>query len=145
MGTKGRVLGISHLGLAQPTAERLRFVLEEVLGIACTGSESVPSEGVEVTFFAPGGGAPRLEVVVPVTADAAIQRFLDKRGPGLHHLALEVDDLQAVSEKVAAAGLSLIYDTPRRGAHGSLINFIHPRDTGGVLLELWQRIETETL
>ncbi len=139
MADEGRVIGIAHLGIAQPQAEKLRFVLSEVLGIACTGSEKVPSEGVEVVFFKPGGSAPTLEVVVPLGEDTAVKRFLDKRGPGLHHLALEVNDLKAISDKVKAAGLTLLYDEPQQGAHGSLIQFIHPRDTGGVLIELWQR------
>jgi methylmalonyl-CoA/ethylmalonyl-CoA epimerase len=81
-------------------------------------------------------GGQRVELVEPVGADSPVTKFLEKRGPGIHHLAWRVDDLVAAIARVKAAGLQMIHETPRPGSHGTKIAFIHPKSTGGVLMEL---------
>ena len=86
----------------------------------------------------PDDAGPRVQLLAPATPESAIARFLDRHGPGLQQLAYTVRDVEAASAALRARGLRLLYDTPRRGTAGSRINFVHPKDAGGVLVELVQ-------
>ncbi len=126
---------IDHLGIAVKSLDAALAFYGGVLGIQAAPRETVPGEKVNVAMLARGG--PRLELLEPAGADSPIGRFLEKRGEGLHHVALVVDDLAAAVERLTAAGARLLNE-PRRGAGGHLYVFIHPASTGGVLLELIQ-------
>lgn len=97
--------------------------------------ESVPAQKVEVALLSLGGGA-RLELLFSTDPEGPVGRYLAKRGPGIHHLALAVEDLGAELQRLQAAGAMLIDSQPRPGSHGSRVAFVHPRSAGGVLLEL---------
>lgn len=155
---------IDHLGIAVPNlAEALAFYAD-VLGMTVanqetvsdgqslsklsrkrerpytTRHESVPSEKVNVAMLPAGDGnsAPRIELLEPTHTDSVIAKFIKKRGPGLHHIALRVDDLTASVERLKSSGATLLNE-PRQGAGGHLYVFVHPQSTGGVLIELIQR------
>jgi len=126
---------IDHLGIAVKSLDAALQFYTGVLGIEAAPRENVAGEKVNVAMLPCGG--PRLELLEPAGADSPIGRFLEKRGEGLHHVALLVDDLAAAVERLTAAGARLLNE-PRRGAGGHLYVFIHPASTGGVLLELIQ-------
>jgi methylmalonyl-CoA epimerase len=126
---------IDHLGIAVHSLDAALKFYEEVLGIGAVQRETVAAEKVNVAMLPVGG--PRLELLEPTEPESAIGRFLEKRGEGLHHVALLVPDLTAAVERLKTAGARLINE-PRRGAGGHLYVFVHPASTGGVLLELIQ-------
>ncbi len=128
---------LDHVGIAvQDPRAAVAFFCEQ-LGLPQTAVETVEAQGVRVQFL--GSGEARLELLEPLAADTPVGRFLDKRGPGLHHVALVVDDLDGRLHALAAAGVRLIDTTPRTGAGGARIAFVHPASTGGVLVELKER------
>lgn len=128
-------LELDHIGIAVPSvAEGARFY--EALGLALEGVEEVAEQQVRVGFLPLGGT--RLELLEPTSPSSPIARFLDSRGPGLHHLCVKVDDIRAAMGRLAAAGYRLLSDEPQAGAHGCQVCFVHPKSTGGVLLELSQ-------
>jgi methylmalonyl-CoA epimerase len=131
---------IDHLGIAVPNLVQALAFYEGQLGMAAASKEAVPSEQVNVAMLPAGEGnaAPRIELLEPTGSDSVIAKFVAKRGPGLHHIALKVDDLQASVDRLKASGARLLNE-PREGAGGHLYVFVHPQSTGGVLLELIQR------
>lgn len=104
------------------------------IGLPEEGREDVPSQATRVAMFPVGES--RIELVHPMSEDSAIAKHLSKRGAGIHHICFEVDDLRAEMERLKASGLRFTSDEPSPGAHGSLVAFVHPKSTGGVLLEL---------
>lgn len=130
--------GLNHLGIAVPSIAAARPFYEEVLGAIYEGEEVVDEQQVRVAFFRLGddASAARWELLEPTSPDSPIAKFLEKRGPGLHHTAYTVDDIAASLAAAEAAGLRLIDRVPRRGAHGAEIAFLHPSSTGGMLIEL---------
>jgi len=130
---------LAHLGIAVTAhAEALRF-WRDLLGLPLEHVEHVPGDGVNVAMLRLGTGAGSIELLQPDPGENPVGRFIGKRGAGIHHVALEVDDLPALFERLKAAGVRLIDAAPRPGAHGSTVCFVHPASTGGVLLELVQR------
>ena len=129
-----RILSLDHIGLA--VADSAAATFWQALGLPCEGRESVASEAVDVAFFPVG--ATRLELLEPLGAEGAVQKFLANRGEGVHHLCFAVDDLRELLSQLAAAGVELVNAEPRPGAEGSLVAFIHPRAAHGVLVELRQ-------
>jgi methylmalonyl-CoA epimerase len=126
---------IDHLGIAVRSLDvALRFY-EEQLGMKVSLRETVAQEKVNLAMLPVGG--PHIELLEPSEPDSAIGRFLEKRGEGLHHVALKVPDLAGTVERLKASGARLLNE-PRQGAGGHLYVFIHPASTGGVLLELIQ-------
>ena len=131
-------ISIDHLGIAvKSLPEALSFY--EMLGLRASQSETVAVEKVNVAMLP--AGESRMELLEPSAPDSPIAKFLEKRGPGLHHVALRVPDLNAAVERLRASGVRLLNE-PRPGAGGSLYVFIHPASTGGVLMELIQESET---
>ena len=132
---------IDHLGIAvRSIAEASRFY-QEVLGFEPAGVEDVPGEKVRVAFF--HVGQVRVELLEPMADDSPIARFLEQRGPGLHHVAYRVEDLTATVAALKSAGVRLMDETPHDGARGMRIVFAHPGSTGGVLTEFCQPAPAE--
>ena len=127
---------IDHLGIAVHSIEQASRFYRDVLGLKPRGIEEVPEQKVRTAFFEIG--EVRIELVEPTADGSPIARHLEKRGPGLHHVAYLVDDLPAMLTALKAAGVKLIDESPRHGAHGMKIAFVHPAGTGGVLTELCQ-------
>jgi methylmalonyl-CoA epimerase len=131
---------IDHLGIAVSSLTQALAFYEGQLGMSVAHRETVAAEEVHVAMLPAGEGsrAPRIELLEPTAAGSVIARFIEKRGPGLHHIALKVDDLNASVDRLKSAGARLLNE-PRPGAGGHLYVFVHPQSTGGVLLELIQR------
>ncbi len=127
---------INHLGIAVHSLDEAEPFYRDVLGMRSSGREEVVDQAVRVAFF--DLGESRIELLEPTSADGPVGRFLAQRGPGLHHVAYECDNLELELARLAASGVRLIDHQPRRGAHGMLIAFIHPKESGGVLTELCQ-------
>jgi methylmalonyl-CoA/ethylmalonyl-CoA epimerase len=129
---------IDHLGIAvRSIAEGRAFY--EALGLHVEAIEEVPQEGVRVALIPCGDS--RIELLEPTTPDSPIAKFLEKRGPGLHHLCLASDDVRADDGRLRAGGYQVLRPEPTRGAGGCWVQFVHPKSAGGVLLELAQEPE----
>ena len=127
---------INHLGIAVKSLDAAIPFYRDQLGMTFEGTEEVAEQKVKVAFLQIGES--RIELLEPTADDSPIAKFLEKKGEGVHHTAYEVDDIDAVLADLKAKGIRLIDETPRRGAHNSLIAFIHPKATGGVLTEICQ-------
>ncbi|MFM8392850.1 MAG: methylmalonyl-CoA epimerase [Acidobacteriota bacterium] len=131
------IRSLGHLGLAVSSIdEALRF-WRDALGLELKEVETVPDQGVRVAMLPVGES--RVELLEALQPDSPVGKFLERRGPGLHHLCLEVTDLPATLGRLRNAGIRLIDEEPRPGAGGALVAFVHPASTGGVLLELTQK------
>ena len=130
------VLKVDHIGIAvKNLAQSARFY--EMLGIQSTGSEVVAEQKVKVSFFPVGDS--EIELLESTSPDGPIARYIEKNGEGIQHLALRVDNIEAALGELKAKGVRLIDEKPRYGAGGAKIAFVHPKSTGGILLELSQR------
>jgi len=129
VGTK-----VDHIGVAVPDLERALGVWRDVLGLELQDIEVVPDQKVKVAKLRAGESV--IELLEPTEEDSPVGRFLVRSGGGIHHICLEVEDLEAALEAFAAKGLRLIDEKPRCGAGGHRIAFVHPKSMGGVLLEL---------
>ncbi|MDI3538641.1 MAG: methylmalonyl-CoA/ethylmalonyl-CoA epimerase [Bacillota bacterium] len=128
---------VDHIGIAVANLKEALKFYEETLGIKCTGVEEVAEQKVR-TAFLPVGDT-EIELLESTDPAGTIARFIEKRGEGIHHIALRVDGIEAALEKMKAAGIRLLDEVPRPGAGGARIAFLHPKDTGGVLIELTER------
>jgi methylmalonyl-CoA epimerase len=127
---------IDHLGIAVRSLDAALHFYQQQLGFTVTGRETVEQEKVNVAMLP--AGESRIELLEPTTPDSVIAKFIDKRGEGLHHVALKVPDLAATVDRLKSNGARLLND-PRPGAGGHIYVFVHPSSTGGVLLELIQQ------
>jgi methylmalonyl-CoA/ethylmalonyl-CoA epimerase len=125
--------GIDHVGIAVTSIEEARKIYE-ALGLAVEAVEEVPQEGVRVALIPCGES--RIELLEPTREDSPIARFLERRGPGLHHLCLATDDIRADDQRLRDSGHQVLRPEPTRGAGGCWVQFVHPKSAGGVLLEL---------
>jgi len=125
---------ISHIGIAVASIEQAAPFYRDVLGMEFEGTEVVAEQKVKVAFFVVGES--RIELLEPTADDSPVAKFLDKNGPGVHHVAYEVDDLEQRLAALKAEGVRLIDEAPRTGAHNTRIAFMHPKASGGVLTEL---------
>lgn len=125
---------LHHVGIAVESIDEALVLYEDALGIPAVKRVEVPAEKVNVAMLPVGD--PRIELVEATSPDSPVARFLTRRGPGIHHIALEVQDLDATVERLKASGRRLVSDEIRRGAEGYRYVFVHPSDAGGVLLEL---------
>jgi len=130
------VSGLHHVAIVVPSIEEARKTYVDVLGFTAGEVEHVADQKVDVLVCS--AGEQRVELVQPASDDSPVTKFLAKRGGGLHHLAYRVEDLEDALARLKAAGLRLIDEAPRPGAHGTRIAFVHPSATGGVLTELVQ-------
>jgi methylmalonyl-CoA/ethylmalonyl-CoA epimerase len=127
---------IDHLGIAtREIAETLEF-WRDALGLQLHDIEDVPDQKVRVAML--NLGESRVELLEPTSPDSPVAKFLEKRGPGIHHIAVGVDDIHAALDRLRNQGARLIDESPRPGAGGSLVAFVHPSTANGVLLELVQ-------
>jgi methylmalonyl-CoA/ethylmalonyl-CoA epimerase len=131
---------IDHIGIAVGDLEESLRFFRDAIGLELDAPEDVPSQHVRAHFLQAGEAA--LELVEPTADDSPIAKFVAKRGPGLHHVALRVDDIVAALAELKAKGVRLIDEVPRPGAHNSLVAFIHPSSTHGVLVELKQALRS---
>lgn len=127
---------IDHVGVAVPDFDEAVRFYAETFDLHVVHEEINEEQGVREAMLAVGHGDTRLQILAPLRPDSAIGKFLDRSGPGLQQLAYTVTDLDAASATLRERGLRLLYDEPKRGTAGSRINFIHPKDAGGVLVEL---------
>ena len=128
------IKAVNHIGIAVRSIEAQREYYEGTLGAEFEGIEEVPSQKVRVAFFRIGDV--RLELLEPADPASPVATFLDKRGEGLHHIAFAVEGIEARITELKQAGLRMIDDVPRPGAHHMQIAFVHPKSTFGVLTEL---------
>ena len=129
--------GIDHLGIAVRRIDERLGLWADALGLRLGGRERVDAEGVDVAFL--HAGPTRIELLEPTGAESPIGRHLERRGEGLHHVTFAVDHLDEALARLRAAGVEVVGDAVRRGAGGHRIAFLHPRSTGGVLVELVER------
>jgi methylmalonyl-CoA/ethylmalonyl-CoA epimerase len=127
---------IDHIGIATEGLQEAQTFWQEFLGLKTLFSEEIASQKVRVAMLPVGDS--RIELLEATSEDSPVARFLRKRGPGIHHIAIGVDDIKAKLERLKEKGVRLIDETPRIGAGGCLVAFIHPSSTNGVLLELVQ-------
>jgi methylmalonyl-CoA epimerase len=127
---------LDHVGIAVHSLDDSLPLFESITGGKGYGREIVEQQGVEVVFLGTGDG--RLELLAPTREDSGVAKFLAKRGPGMHHLCYRVPDIQAELDRYRSMGAQLIDEQARPGAAGHLVAFIHPKSTGGVLVELLQ-------
>lgn len=134
---------IDHVGVAVADLDAAVTWYSEHFGMVLEHQETNEEQGVREAMLrvsADDDGA-RLQLLAPLRPDSAIAAFLDTRGPGIQQLAYRVDDVEAAAAQLRAQGLRVLYDSARRGTAGSLVNFVHPKDCGGVLVELVQPSE----
>ena len=133
------VTAVDHVGIAVPDLDAAIAWYAATLGLHATHTETNEEQGVrEAMLAAPGDTGTAVQLLAPLRPDSPIGRFLDRNGPGVQQVAYRVADVDAASAALRAKGLRLLYDTPRRGTAASRINFVHPKDAGGVLVELVQ-------
>ncbi len=141
------VTGVDHVGVAVPDLDEAISWYATTLGLRATHVETNEEQGVrEAMLCAPGSAdgtgavaGTAIQLLAPLRPDSPIGRFLDRNGPGIQQLAYRVTDIDAACAALRERGVRLLYDEPRRGTAGSRINFLHPKDAGGVLVELVER------
>jgi methylmalonyl-CoA epimerase len=132
---------VDHIGIAVKSIEESLKFWEGAMGIHCHGVEEVEEQKVK-TAFLPIRDT-EIELLEPTADDSPVARFIEKKGEGIHHIAIRVDDIEKALEELKAKGVRLIDEKPRLGAGGCRIAFVHPKATGGVLLEISERTVTE--
>jgi methylmalonyl-CoA epimerase len=130
---------IDHIGVAVDDLEEAVSLYSERLGMPVQHRETVAEQGVEAVLM--GVGESHVELLSPLGPETAVGRFLERNGPGMHHVAYGTDDLESALDAARAAGLALIDERPRTGIRGSRVAFVHPKSTGGVLTELVEAAE----
>ena len=129
---------IDHVGVAVPDLDTAIAFYERTFGMRCVHVEANEEQGVREAMMAVGPGPEGgcVQLLAPLNADSTIAKFLDRNGPGVQQVAYTVTDIDATCAQLRERGIRLLYDTPRRGTADSRINFVHPKDAGGVLVEL---------
>jgi len=130
------IKNINHIAVIVPDLEGALNFWEGALGLKLARTESVPEEGVDVAFLPIGGS--NVELLKPTVADTGVARFLEKRGAGIHHMCFEVDDIEATLAQLREHNIQLINEQPVAGHGGRKYAFVHPKSTGGVLVELYE-------
>ena len=130
---------IDHIGIAVKSLGEAAALYENALGLKVSAYDQVDEQGVRVAML--NIGESRIELLEPTGPESPIEKFMIKRGEGIHHIAITVDDIEKALERLKAAGVRLVDNEPRRGAHNTRIAFVHPSSTHGVLLELVQHGE----
>ncbi len=131
-----KITRIDHLGVVISDMAAALSFWRDAVGLELSHVEDVPAEGSRVAFLPVGGS--EIELVEPIIGDSGLSRFLEKRGPGMHHLCLEVDDLAEMLARLKSKGIQLINEAPLTGPGGKKYAFVHPKSAGGVLVELYE-------
>jgi methylmalonyl-CoA/ethylmalonyl-CoA epimerase len=132
-----QILKIDHLGIAVNSIEQGKSFWSDILGLSFEGAETVAEQKVTTAFFPVGES--EVELLESTAPDGPVAKYIEKRGEGIQHIAFRVADIDAALAELKAKGVKLIDETPRLGAGGARIAFLHPKATGGVLVELCQR------
>jgi len=127
---------IDHVGIAVPDLDEAIAFYRDTFGVVSVHEEVNEAQGVREAMLAVGDGDTRIQLLAPLDDRSTIAKFLDRNGPGMQQLAYTVDDIESTCDALRSRGLRLLYDEPRAGTAGSRVNFIHPKDAGGVLVEL---------
>ena len=127
---------IDHVGVAVADMEQAKAFYRDILGMETVHEETNEEQGVREAMVAVGDSGSCIQLLAPLDESSTIAKFLDRHGPGMQQLAYRVTDLEAVSAVLRDRGLRLLYDVAKVGTAGSLVNFVHPQDAGGVLIEL---------
>ena len=134
---------IDHVGIAVPDLDEAIAFYRDTFGVVSVHEEVNEAQGVREAMLAVGDGDTRIQLLAPLDESSTIAKFLGRNGPGIQQLAYTVDDIESTSDALRSRGLRLLYDEPRPGTAGSRVNFIHPKDAGGVLVELVQPASQE--
>ena len=133
---------IDHVGIAVADLDAAAEFYERAFGLRIVHEEVNEEQGVREAMLAVGDSESCIQLLAPLTPESTIAKFLDRSGPGIQQVAYGVDDVAAVAAHLQAEGIRVLWETPRRGTAGSLVNFVHPKDAGGVLIELVQAAAT---
>lgn len=133
------MMRVEHIGIAIRDAEQATALFTRLLGMESYKSEEVAAEGVNTIFF--GLDNAKIELLQSLAADSAIEKFINRRGEGIHHIALAVDDIDREIKRLKGLGFEFVNEEPKRGADQKLICFLHPKSTNGVLVELCQEVD----
>ena len=136
---------IDHVGIAVPDLDEALAFYRDAYGMQVLHVEVNEEQGVREAMVGVGDSGSCIQLLAPLTPESTIAKFLDRSGPGIQQLAYRVTDLDAVSATLRSRGMRLLYDAPRRGTSGSRVNFIHPRDARGILVELVEPAVSRTL
>jgi len=132
---------IDHIGIAVKNLEQAIETYSKILNSSCTKTEIVESEKVETAFFQTGES--KVELLGPTDPTSVIQKYIEKKGEGIHHVAFEVEDIEAELERLRGLGFQVLNEKPKKGADNKIVAFIHPKDNHGVLVELCQSIPSD--
>ena len=132
---------IEHIGIAVKDLKTANEVYAKLLNTESYKTEKVKSEGVDTSFFKVGES--KIELLAATNEDSPIAKFISKRGEGIHHIAFDVEDIEAEMQRLQEEGFQLISEKPKRGADNKLVAFLHPKSSNGVLIELCQEIREE--
>jgi methylmalonyl-CoA epimerase len=129
-----KIFGLHHVAIATNDITKHNEIFENIFGLKIGDIETNPANNLKLSFF--NFGNADVEFLEPLDRDSTIAKFLEKKGPGIHHICILVDDIANALEELKAKNIKLVDQNPRQGAEGSLIAFIHPDSTGGILIEL---------
>ncbi len=132
-----RLQNIDHIGVAVTDLDEARKIFVDILGLEFIEEKTVPDRGVKIAFLETGNT--KVELLEGIGENSPVSRFIEKNGPGIHHLCFEVEDISRVMKEIAAEGLQLIDKEPRTGAEGKMVAFLHPKSTSRVLIELIEK------
>lgn len=132
------MLKIEHIGVAIKSLETSIPLFEQLLNTPCYKKETVETEAVETAFFQVGES--KIELLEALKPESPIAKFIDKKGEGMHHVAFEVENIEAEMKRLSALGFELLNETPKRGADNKLVCFLHPKTTNGMLVELCESV-----
>lgn len=137
--TRTWAVSFDHAAIATNDPAKLKHVLS-IIGLSDEGQEDVPSQGVKTHFLKPEKSGAMVEILEVTDPQGTVAKYIQKKGPGIHHLSFLVTNLDAASEALRAQSVRLIYETAKPGAHHTRVNFIHPEATGGILIEISEKI-----
>ncbi len=143
LGDFALITCIDHVGIAVPDLDVAIAWYRNTLGLELTHQEVNEEQGVREAMI--GTGNAQIQLLAPLTPESTIAKFIDRNGPGLQQLAYRVTDVEVVSQTLRDKGLRMLYDAPRRGTNNSRVNFVHPKDAGGVLVELVEPAATDAV
>ena len=129
---------IEHIGIAVKNLEESNILFSKLFGVPHYKTEEVTSEGVLTSFFQAGPN--KIELLQATTDESPIAKFIEKKGEGIHHIAFDVDDIEAEINRLKNEGFTVLNELPKKGADNKLVSFLHPKSTNGVLIELCQEI-----
>ncbi len=132
-----RLGAVDHIGIAVKNLEEAKALFTGALALPCVAEKTVPERGVKIAFLSTGNTT--VELLEGLGPESAVSKFVEQRGPGIHHLCFEVDGIERVMKELAESGMRLIDEKARVGAEGKLVAFVHPKSTLGVLIELIEK------